>query len=589
MNRYVVRGFCLVACMMVGLAVMAQAGNDEWTGGGPWTSRGLKYIGVNTLHPDTIYALGYNEVEEGDSLIYMSVDGGMTWKSLWTGVDDPIERVSYYAKDIAVHPAAPESVYALIRSTKRDTFLFIRSTNHGTRWKASYARVIEDGLCEFIAVDPVEPNRIYISGETVPCHYSTDGGRTWQDSDTPFADPVRTLGFAINYLNNKVIYSGADTTVIRSTDYGATWVELLPPGSSYKWSGMVQIQMSPDDTSTLWVASAHSSYKDLWQTNDCGQTWHEVGRFQNDHGGAWFFRIDPNDGDHLYVAAGDSFIYWSVDGGDQWQSLPGRLMNRPTGPMLLDVTQDPFHRIYTIMDEAAWAFTITDTVSPTFFTVTEWADTNYRGPYLVSATVVDTFNETVGKNYGLVDTTVTLHWQYRDVEADTTTLWYQVDMRYYPSLQQWRETIPAVPNPYAMWDMHYYLTACDSLFNCSEWPLGASPDGGFYIFRYTGVEETADEPGDARVFALAPVSPNPIHGLATIHYSVAEPGHVRLLIYNIVGQVVRTLVDDHMEPDGYTVHWDGKDSYGHAASAGVYFCRMEAGSYDATRKFTLMR
>ena len=69
MNRYVVRGFCLVACMMVGLAVMAQAGNDEWTGGGPWTSRCLKYIGVNTLHPDTIYALGYNEVEEGDSLI----------------------------------------------------------------------------------------------------------------------------------------------------------------------------------------------------------------------------------------------------------------------------------------------------------------------------------------------------------------------------------------------------------------------------------------------------------------------------------------------------------------------------------------
>jgi photosystem II stability/assembly factor-like uncharacterized protein len=587
MTKHTIANLCLTMSLLLGVSVSLQAGNDEWTGGGPWTQKGLKYMGVNTLHPDTVYAVGYNDAEEGDSLIYMSTDGGTTWSSLWTGVDGPIERASYYGKDIAVHPVAPESVYALIRSTKRDTFLFIRSTNHGMRWKASYARVIEDGLCEFIAIDPVEPNRIYLSGENVPCYRSTDGGRTWDPSETPFLDPVRTNGFAINYLNNAVIYSGADTTVIKSTDYGASWEE-LPSGSPYKWSGMVQTQMSPDDTSTLWVASAHSSYKDLWRTTDCGQTWHEVGRFANDHSGAWFYRINPTDGGNLYVAAGDTFIYWTVDWGSQWYVLPGKLLNRPTGPMILDVISSPFDRIYTIMDGAVWTYTITDTFPPSFFNVTEWPDTNYQGPYPVAATVVDTFNETVGKNYGLADTTVLLHWQYRDVEADTTTLWYEARMRYYPSLDQWRESIPRVPLPSEYWDVRYYLSACDLLYNCSTWPEGAGPDDNFWEFRYTGIEEVPDAP-TAHIFSLTPIAPNPAYGMIQIRYSLTERTHARLLVFNAAGQAVRRLVDEQRDAGDHLVIWDRTDDLGQKVSAGVYFYELRADGQRTARKMTVIQ
>jgi photosystem II stability/assembly factor-like uncharacterized protein len=581
---------CLGTSLFCILGAPAQGGNDEWTGGGPWTNRGLKTFGVNSLHPDTFYAFGYNNPDEGDSLVYLSTDGGETWASLWQGVDNTIRAVAYYGKAVAIHPVAPETVYALIRSTARDTFMFVRSNDHGMTWKAAHARMIEDKVCEFIAIDPVEPNRIYLSGENVPCHYSTDGGRAWHDSETPFAGPVRTFGFAINPLNNAVIYSGADTTVIKSTDYGVNWDE-LPSGSSYMWGGMIQVQMSPDDTCTITVESGHSIYKDLWRSTDCGLTWKEVDRFQRDHGGAWFFQIDPYDGDHMFVAAGDTFIYWTIDGGGEWWVMPpGKLVDRPTGPMILSITNDLYNQLSIIIESKTWIYTITDTIAPTFFYATEYMDTTYWGPYPITASVVDTFNETVGKNYGIRDSSVVLHWQYHDLVEDTLSPWVGVPMTYDASEEEWWGTIPPVSYPYHDCGVHYFVSACDTMLNCSAWPEGADTSGGYWEFTYTysGVEEL---PGrrDGSTFFLHPVAPNPAQGPVTVRYSLAEQSPVRMLIYNIAGQVVRMLVDEPLGPGRYQTVWDGTDNTGREVPSGVYFCELRASGLRSTRKVMLLR
>lgn len=62
-----------------------------------------------------------------------------------------------------------------------------------------------------------------------------------------------------------------------------------------------------------------------------------------------------------------------------------------------------------------------------------------------------------------------------------------------------------------------------------------------------------------------------------------------LKIYNANGQVVCTLVDEEKGPGSYLAIWDGKNDFGEQVSSGIYFYRLEAGDFTASRKMALIR
>jgi len=78
--------------------------------------------------------------------------------------------------------------------------------------------------------------------------------------------------------------------------------------------------------------------------------------------------------------------------------------------------------------------------------------------------------------------------------------------------------------------------------------------------------------------------PNPFNPITKITYSVAKPGHVKLSVYNVLGQKVAELVNEHKAAAKYHVTWDAKD-----LSSGVYFYRLEVGDYTRTMKMMLLR
>jgi len=88
---------------------------------------------------------------------------------------------------------------------------------------------------------------------------------------------------------------------------------------------------------------------------------------------------------------------------------------------------------------------------------------------------------------------------------------------------------------------------------------------------------------------LAQNYPNPFNPVTTISYDVARRGPVRISIYNAAGQLVRTLVDEMREAGRYTKVWDGRDNQGVKTGSGVYFCRMESGDFNRTRKMVILR
>jgi hypothetical protein len=83
--------------------------------------------------------------------------------------------------------------------------------------------------------------------------------------------------------------------------------------------------------------------------------------------------------------------------------------------------------------------------------------------------------------------------------------------------------------------------------------------------------------------------PNPFNPATTISYTLAERGPVELAILDIAGRVVRTLASGVADAGARAAVWDGTNDEGREAASGIYFYRLRAGSYEATRKLLLLR
>ena len=91
-------------------------------------------------------------------------------------------------------------------------------------------------------------------------------------------------------------------------------------------------------------------------------------------------------------------------------------------------------------------------------------------------------------------------------------------------------------------------------------------------------------------FALSNNYPNPFNPATTIQYALPQAADVELTVYNVVGQVVRTLVAQHQSAGRYTVAWDATDDGGHSLSSGMYFYHLQAGGeFREVRKMLLLK
>lgn len=135
-------------------------------------------------------------------------------------------------------------------------------------------------------------------------------------------------------------------------------------------------------------------------------------------------------------------------------------------------------------------------------------------------------------------------------------------------------------------------------------------DGGFVIGGYTnsygtGLYDMYLIKGDAQGvvtavggheaqslpegFQLLQNYPNPFNPITTIRFGLALRGHVELNIYNILGQKVRTMLNDEMERGEHVVQWDSKNDAARSVASGVYFYRLTIGEFVQTRKMLLLK
>ena len=150
----------------------------------------------------------------------------------------------------------------------------------------------------------------------------------------------------------------------------------------------------------------------------------------------------------------------------------------------------------------------------------------------------------------------------------------------------------------------YHLQASSPLIDAGDPTMTEADSSTINMGRYGGTAEYTSVSSDGEsstkptvlktedvplVFSLSQNAPNPFNPETIISYSLPQSEQVKLVIYNVLGQEIRTLVNAFKPAGRYRVVWNSKDDFGRSVSSGVYFYQITAGKFTDTRKMLILK
>ena len=299
--------------------------------------------------------------------VYKSTDGGGRWHALWS------QEESLAVGGLAVAPSTHDVVYVAtgewednVSSTPYHHFPGVgvyRTTDGGQHWSRSNIPSI---WTAGVAVDPVNPDRVFVAGDR-SLHRSRDGGQTWDVATGNvhgiFCGTVSDV--AIDPDDPQRVYLGVHRSgVWRSTDGGDHWTRLALPGLAESSAISPKLALRPRSAASPFVAvltagrvftspdgGDHFTAQDsveapsyaawctaiavdplderillvghikLWRSTRGGQGWTVVGHAAKPstagHADQQAIVFDPRNHDHVYVAT-DGGVFESIDNGASW-------------------------------------------------------------------------------------------------------------------------------------------------------------------------------------------------------------------------------------------------------------------------------
>lgn len=183
------------------------------------------------------------------------------------------------------------------------------------------------------------------------------------------------------------------------------------------------------------------------------------------------------------------------------------------------------------------------------------------------------------------DGAVTLKWT---TQSETENLGFHIfrkkaEDEKFQQLNQ--EIIPSAGNSEIA---HYYQFVDNNIVNGTTYiyRLADVDYSGRYTFHGSIEVEAFGLPEE---FALHQNYPNPFNPETVIPYQLHESGMVKLVVYNLLGQPIRTLVDGYQEPGFHKVHWNVQDNFGETIPNGIFFYKLTSNGHTQIRKMILQK
>jgi fibronectin type 3 domain-containing protein len=133
---------------------------------------------------------------------------------------------------------------------------------------------------------------------------------------------------------------------------------------------------------------------------------------------------------------------------------------------------------------------------------------------------------------------------------------------------------------------YYKIAASDEANNLSDLSdyVSATPEAVIL-----GTDDTDYEQALPENFSLEQNYPNPFNPTTTINYTLPEATEVTIVVYDMMGREVKTLVSEHKDAGYHSITWDATNDRGNRLSGGIYLYSIHAGSYYKTQKMVLLK
>ncbi len=541
----------------------------------------------NPANPDIIYTAttrgwpdeGFAGWEEWG--IYKTTNGGTSWEKISNDVEFGWLGPPFYEEDNAfileVAPSDPNTIYWGIDWMNKTTdggssWQQLYTTKKGDHWEGNGLELM---VVDGISFDPNNSNTLYVGYDDFGLFRSDDGGVSFKPLD-PKQDPYDGSDGAkevtVDPDNGDVFISRYDGLanalgsnysigeVWKSTDRGENWDNFsngLPQG--YPKLIMDKSSGSAGSRTLYCSIIGHGIYKSVNGENSWTQINTGLG---NDSGRVWEIEIHPTNSQVLYAGinsfgAGGS-LYKSEDAGNSWSKVSAF-----PAMDILEIKIDPSNGYV-------------------YVGATDNFDYNFEGGLYVSKDDGNSWNKILNDSRiaGIV-----IHPNNSEKIYTISQAWYLWNSTINPGVfvtedggNNWADITGSLGNT-------FLRTIEINPFNPDEIYVGTD-GGGLWKLNSTTttVEQITEIPNDFKLFQNYPNPFNPTTTIAYVIPSGVEESKVKLIIYDILGNEIATLLNESKPAGTHEIEFDAS-----TLSSGVYYYQLIVGRHKEVKKMVLMK
>ena len=531
--------------------------------------------------------------------IVRSEDGGLTWEAMIT------MNFGEYGVPMEMHPDKTDTVYF-----GPDGSPLQRSLDFGKTW-SSHGSFSFISPCDILVV-PESDSGVILVGDGITSsgvgkiHRSNNGGQTFVPTFAPASGASEVPTLSGSRLNNSAAFASAWSSGAfkRSLDGGLSWNNVL--AVSQTWGN----DIAKDDPNCVVMGSYGSG---AYISTDGGSTYQFIALngsnysiFARDRG---FILAEQNLGvyklavnDTFTVQMGQNITLASPDGGEDW--IAGTV--HPITWSASNVVQarieyrksagDPWQQV-ALVDGAAGSYAWTCPNDSTASAQVRVSDAWDGNPSDVTSS---TFRIRVPRlatnraswDFGGVALGLTAHYPLQLANSGDGTLLVNIvtssNARFWPG----RSSLSIAAGETDTVGLYYEPTSAQndastiSFFSNDA----TSPDLVQLQGHGVGPVSVGEDGESPLAFALEPNRPNPFAGRTLIRYALPTRERVSVDVFDVQGHRVARLVDGEQGPGSFTVPFGSAVANGgRRLISGVYFVRIEAGAFRASRKMLMLR
>lgn len=525
-----------------------------------WTN--ISFNTYNNLYKGVFFDSNNGIIVGEGGLIYKTTDGGNNWNKVTTGTDKFLYSSSFLNNSFGM--------------VGGDGGVVLKTTNGGVSW--SEKNVILPSNPAITDIHIFDNNNAYAVGSFGFHHRTTDGGETWNSNSGLSANDLLRLIFMNDSIGFAVGYWG---TVIKTTNSGINWI-FANAGIS---NSILLFDADFLDANNGFICGSNGT---ILKTTDGGSSWSSL----NSGTTEWLRGIDFWD-TNLGLAVGDNrLILRTTNGGVSWDSISGYEWSysyysvKFVTPQYAVIVGDEGKILISSNGGISWQEQNSNT-NNLLFRVTVVDTVTY---YVVGekGTVLKTINagipvELKSFSASVNENSVLLEW-LTATELNNSGFVIErrkVDNLKFPASEEEWKSIAFIKGNGTTTEQNYYSYKDENL------PTGNFQyrlkqidfDGSFEYSNIVQVEIFLPEK-----FSLEQNYPNPFNPVTKISWQSPVGSRQTLKIYDVLGNEVKTLVDEYRDAGRYEIQFDASQ-----LSSGIYFYKLQSGPFSEIRKMILMK